>query len=94
MTQISASLVKDLREKTGAGMMDCKKALIETGGETDVMMRLFGPNSRTNVLAENDDGGVGLNAKIVARLIPGEYLVQVRHYNRRNGVGDYTIVAR
>jgi elongation factor Ts len=33
MTVISASLVKDLREKTGAGMMDCKKALIETAGD-------------------------------------------------------------
>jgi len=30
--EISASMVKDLREKTGAGMMDCKKALSETGG--------------------------------------------------------------
>ena len=30
--EISASLVKDLREKTGAGMMDCKKALVETSG--------------------------------------------------------------
>jgi elongation factor Ts len=32
MTQISANAVKELREKTGAGMMDCKKALIETSG--------------------------------------------------------------
>ena len=32
---ISASMVKDLREKTGAGMMDCKKALIETNGDMD-----------------------------------------------------------
>lgn len=32
---ISASLVKDLREKTGAGMLDCKKALEETGGDID-----------------------------------------------------------
>ena len=31
--EISASLVKDLREKTGAGMMDCKKALAECGGD-------------------------------------------------------------
>ena len=31
--EISASLVKDLREKTGAGMMDCKKALVETAGD-------------------------------------------------------------
>jgi elongation factor Ts len=35
MTQISASLVKDLRDKTGAGMMDCKKALEACAGDTD-----------------------------------------------------------
>jgi elongation factor Ts len=33
MAEISATLVKDLREKTGAGMMDCKKALAETNGD-------------------------------------------------------------
>jgi elongation factor Ts len=33
MSNISASLVKDLREKTGAGMMDCKKALVESNGD-------------------------------------------------------------
>ena len=32
---ISASMVKDLRERTGAGMMDCKKALVETNGDMD-----------------------------------------------------------
>jgi len=31
--EITASMVKELREKTGAGMMDCKKALTESGGE-------------------------------------------------------------
>ena len=35
MGQITASLVKDLREKTGAGMMDCKKALSETDGNVE-----------------------------------------------------------
>jgi elongation factor Ts len=35
MTQISASLVRDLRETTGAGMMDCKKALDENDGDMD-----------------------------------------------------------
>jgi len=30
--EVSANMVKELREKTGAGMMDCKKALSETGG--------------------------------------------------------------
>lgn len=34
MAEISAKLVKDLRDKTGAGMMDCKKALAETKGDT------------------------------------------------------------
>jgi len=31
--EITASMVKELRDKTGAGMMDCKKALAESGGE-------------------------------------------------------------
>jgi elongation factor Ts len=33
MAEITAALVKELRERTGAGMMDCKKALAETGGD-------------------------------------------------------------
>ena len=33
MSEISAALVKELREKTNAGMMDCKKALAECGGD-------------------------------------------------------------
>src|SRR5258708_36731652 len=35
MAEITASLVKELREKTGAGMMDCKKGLGETQGELE-----------------------------------------------------------
>ena len=35
MAQITASLVKELRDKTSAGMMDCKKALNETGGDLE-----------------------------------------------------------
>jgi elongation factor Ts len=35
MTNISATLVKELREKTGAGMMDCKAALTESAGDID-----------------------------------------------------------
>ncbi|HEY4547872.1 MAG TPA: translation elongation factor Ts [Pedomonas sp.] len=35
MAEITASLVKELREKTGAGMMDCKKALNETNGDLE-----------------------------------------------------------
>ena len=38
---ISASLVKELREITGAGMMDCKKALEETNGDVDQAVKLL-----------------------------------------------------
>ena len=33
MTEITDSLVKELRERSGAGMMECKKALTEHGGD-------------------------------------------------------------
>src|SRR5512138_1549160 len=35
MAEITAALVKQLRETSGAGMMDCKKALSETGGDVE-----------------------------------------------------------
>ena len=40
-TTISAKLVKELRDKTGAGMMDCKKALEETDGDIDKAVELL-----------------------------------------------------
>ena len=35
MTQITAAMVKELRERTGQGMMDCKKALEAAGGDIE-----------------------------------------------------------
>jgi elongation factor Ts len=35
MAEVTSAMVKDLREKTGAGMMDCKKALLESGGDVE-----------------------------------------------------------
>lgn len=35
MAEISAAIVKELRERTGAGMMDCKRALVEKNGDMD-----------------------------------------------------------
>jgi elongation factor Ts len=35
MAEVTSAMVKDLREKTGAGMMDCKKALTESAGDLD-----------------------------------------------------------
>jgi len=64
---------------------------IETGGQTDVVMKLFGPDSQTQLIAEDDDGGAGTNARITANLVPGEYVVQIRHFNRSRGTGSYNI---
>lgn len=41
MAEITAQMVKDLREKSGAGMMDCKKALSEAEGDVDKAMALL-----------------------------------------------------
>ena len=35
MAEVTAGMIKDLRERTGAGMADCKKALVETDGDTE-----------------------------------------------------------
>jgi elongation factor Ts len=40
-SQISARQVKELRDKTGAGMMDCKKALVDASGDTEKAVRML-----------------------------------------------------
>lgn len=47
---ISAAQVKELRERTGAGMMECKKALVETGGDLEAAVELM----RKSGLAQAD----------------------------------------
>lgn len=63
----------------------------ETSGKTDVIMKLFGPNSETALIAQDDDSGFGLNARIRQPLIAGDYFLQVRHWNRAKGTGKYGI---
>ena len=41
MTSISATLVKELRDKTGSGMMECKKALEDAGGDIEEAVTLL-----------------------------------------------------
>ena len=41
MTEIKATLVKQLRDRTGLGMMECKRALVETGGNLDDAVRVL-----------------------------------------------------
>lgn len=65
--------------------------VVETRGSTDVVVRLFGPDSPSQLIAEDDDGGLGSNSKISADLSRGDYFVQVRHYDRTKGTGGYGI---
>lgn len=69
---------------------DWGRYTIETAGKTDVVMTLFGPDSQTHWLAEDDDGGRSTNAKIVTFLSPGVYTTAVNHYSP-TGSGTYTI---
>ncbi|NNF00361.1 MAG: translation elongation factor Ts [Pyrinomonadaceae bacterium] len=41
MAEITASMIRDIREKTGAGMVDCKKALVETDGDVEKAAELL-----------------------------------------------------
>lgn len=68
--------------------------VVDTRGPTDVVMKLFGPNEATRLIAEDDDSGYATNARISADLIPGTYWAQVRHYNRERGVGEYSVKLR
>jgi serralysin len=63
---------------------------IETGGYTDVVMGLYGPDSRTQQIVMDDDSGPGLNARIARALNAGTYYLRVRHF-RPMGMGQYTI---
>jgi elongation factor Ts len=62
-TEVSASVVKELREKTGAGMMDCKKALAETGGDVPKAIDLLRQKGLASAAKKADrvatDGAVG-----------------------------------
>ncbi len=68
--------------------------VIATKGKTNVMMKLFGPDSKTRLIAQDDDSGAGTNAKISLSLIPGQYFVQIRHFDQATGIGDYSIQVR
>ncbi len=63
---------------------------IETEGNTDVAISLFGPDDETHFVAEDDDSGRRLNARIITQLRPGRYTVRVRHFSDKR-TGDYTI---
>lgn len=67
---------------------------VRTGGSTDVVLKLFGPDNPTALIDEDDDSGYGLNARIRSRLVPGQYWAQVRHWSAESGTGKYTVQVR
>lgn len=64
--------------------------VIETAGATDVVLALFGPDSMTSFVGEDDDGGTGRNARLAVTLQPGKYFAAVRHYDE-DATGNYEI---
>jgi len=62
---ISASMVKELRERTGAGMMECKKALVETGGDMDAAAELLRKSGQAK--ADKKAGRVAADGRIVIK---------------------------
>lgn len=62
----------------------------ETSGNMDVFMSIFAANDGQQPLAEDDDSGEGWNAKLLVELNPGDYEVQVRHYDG-TGTGTFAI---
>lgn len=76
MSTISAQLVKELRERSGAGMMECKKALVENNGDIEVAMEWL----RKTGLAKADKkaGRVAAEGRIVTAQTAGKaVLVEV-----------------
>ena len=66
MTAVTANLVKELRDLTGAGMMDCKRALQETGGDVDEARRLL--RERGMAAAGKRAGRETTEGKVLARV--------------------------
>src|SRR5215471_6331007 len=70
---ITAGMVKDLREKTGAGMMDCKGALAETAGDIEAAIDLL--RKRGLAKAAKKGGRIAADGLIGVATEPGEAAV-------------------
>ena len=63
---VTASMVKELREMTGAGMMDCKKALNETNGDMDAAVEFLRKNGQAK--AEKKAGRIAAEGIVMAEV--------------------------
>ena len=73
MAAISAALVKNLREQTGAGMMDCKKALIDTDG--DIEQAIDWLRTKGLAAAAKKSGRVAAEGLVAVASAPGKAAV-------------------
>ncbi|MDJ1406884.1 MAG: translation elongation factor Ts [Candidatus Midichloria sp.] len=73
MTEINASMVKDLREKTGAGMMDCKKALVGCNGNIEEAVDWLRKNGLA--AAGKKSGRVASEGVIVVATAPNKAVI-------------------
>lgn len=69
---------------------DAATYIMTTEGPTDVVLTVHGPSDPGAVLAWDDDRGQGLNARVVRKLLAGDYWLSVRH-KQPDGVGTYTV---
>ncbi|HEV7682064.1 MAG TPA: hypothetical protein VGO68_08075 [Pyrinomonadaceae bacterium] len=66
---------------------------IETSGNTDTFVSVFGPDSETRLIAEDDDSGPGTLSLLSLNLAVGQYVIRVRHFNP-SSTGPYGISVR
>lgn len=79
MAEITAAMVKELRERTSVGMMDCKKALNETNGDVEAAVTLL--RQRGIIKAENKAGRVATEGVVAAATANGGKTVALVEIN-------------
>lgn len=79
MSEVTAEMVKQLRERSGAGMMDCKAALKESGGNMDAAIEILRKKGLKDVAKRS--GKVAAEGTIGVYMHPGDQVVAVIELN-------------
>ena len=93
MAQITAALVKELRERTGAGMMDCKKALTEADGDMEKAIEFL--REKGLAAAEKKAGRIAAEGKALADVLEhcADRVGQVAAEERGSAAGIVGVLA-
>lgn len=79
MVVITAAIVKELRERTGAGMMDCKKALVEANGDIEISIENMRKSGQTK--AAKKAGRVAAEGIIFTKLSSNKKIAAIMELN-------------